>query len=392
MAQPQQKEKKITVIFDPPLKGNAPNGTSATEVKATMTEAALAPAPSGLTVVENANPYHMDVQRVVYQTRAIQQVMRDLMRPGVHYGVIPGTEKTDKAGNDISKPSLWQPGADILCMLFRLRPEYKETITEREGFYGVLVRTHLIHIPTGEVWGEGLGSANSRETRYLNQVMRRVCPSCGKPTIFKSRDPGGGWFCWKAKEGCGTQFPEGDQAMSIDRAQLNPDKVCDLHNTILKIGCKRSKVGGVLTATAASEIFTQDLEDMDIDDQPSGDSKAGAPGVPRPGAPAAKAAAAAPPAGPKRASPIQVRGLNIALMNLEVGVKDANDMDLRGRDREEAIAASRLHWVCKMLDRKVASMTDLSATDAESLIGAAQAGEMPPPPKPNDKQDTGGIS
>ncbi len=346
--------------------------------------------------LEVANPYHMDVQRVVQQTRAIQDVMSQLMKPGVHYGVIPGTEKTDKTGRDISKPTLYQPGADLLCMLFRLRPRYEETIAEGEGFFSVRVRTNLIHIPTNEVWGEGLGSANSREARYLNQIMRRVCPNCSKATIFKSRDQGGGWFCWIAKEGCGAKYQEGDPAMSLDRAQVNNDKVCDLHNTILKIGCKRSKVASVLTATAASEIFTQDLEDME-DEQPPGEGKQGTgAGGGRPASqPAAASKAGTPPAaaGPKRASPIQVRSLNIALMNLEVGVKDANDMDLRGRDREEAIAASRLHWVCKMLDRKVASMTDLSSTDAESLIGAAQAGEMPPNTKPkDDKQDTGGIS
>ncbi len=382
MATPQ---KRLQIEFDPPLKGTAPGGTSAMEGKTTMDALVTV---SNSTPIEIANPYHMDVQRVVQQTRAIQQVMRDLMKPGVHYGIIPGTEKQDKAGNDISKPSLWQPGADILCMLFRLRPEYKETITEREGFYGVLVRTHLIHIPTGEVWGEGLGSANSRETRYLNQVKRRVCPNCGKATIFKSRDPGGGWYCWKAKEGCGTQFPEGDPAMSVDRAQINPDKVCDLHNTILKMGCKRSKVGGVLTATAASEIFTQDLEDMDIADEAAEGVKPAA----RPASTPPKPAAAGPAAGPKRASPIQVRELNVALMQLEVGVKDANDMDLRGRDREVAIGKARLHWVSKMMAQPIDSFTSLTADQAQGLIAAAKAGEMPPLAAVDDKNDTGGIT
>jgi hypothetical protein len=355
-----------------------------------VAETAVVPSGPPRTL-EVANPYHMDVQRVVQQTRAIQDVMSQLMKPGVHYGVIPGTEKTDKAGNDISKPTLYQPGADLLCMLFRLRPRYEETIIDGEGFFSVRVRTNLVHIPTGEIWGEGLGSANSREARYLNQIMRRVCPNCNKATIFKSRDPGGGWFCWRAKEGCGATYPEGDPAMALDRAQINNDKVCDLQNTILKIACKRSKVASVLTATAASEIFTQDLEDLE-EEQP--DAKAGSPAASRPaGAPPAAKAVPPTSAGPKRVSPIQVRNLNVALMNLEIGVKDANDMDLRGRDREEAIAASRLHWVCKMLDRKISSMADLSATDAESLIGAAQAGEMPPAAKPqDDKQDTGGIS
>lgn len=326
-------------------------------------------------VGSDSNPYHMDVQRVVDQTRAIQQVMSQLMKPGVHYGVIPGTEKYDK-GVDVSKPSLWQPGADLLCMLFRLRPKYEATYVESAGFFSVRVRTNLIHIPTGEVWGEGLGSANSRETKYLNQTKRRVCPNCTKATIFKSKDPGGGWFCWRAKEGCGAQFNENDPAMGIDLAQINDDKVHDLENTILKIACKRSKVGGLLTCTAASEIFTQDLEDMEElpGDMRSTPAAASTPGPVKAGPPAAAAAAE----GPKRASPIQIRDLRLALMQLEVGVRDANDKGLVGRDKEAAILAARLHWMSKMLGRKIESMaTDLMAEETDKLIAAAKAGEFP---------------
>jgi hypothetical protein len=221
--------------------------------------------------------------------------------------------------------------------------------------------------------------------------MRRVCPDCGKATIFKSKKDGEGFYCWKAKDGCGHTFGETDPRMSLALGQLNPDKVCDLHNTILKIGCKRSKVGGVLTCTAASEIFTQDLEDMDVDDM---DVKAGT--APRAvgatksnGTPAPAAAAAT---GSKRVSPIQVRELNLALMNLEVGVKEVNDMDLRGRDRETAIAQARLHWVSKMMDQPFKAMSDLTADQAISLIAAAKAGEMPPVAAQNDKDDTGGIT
>jgi hypothetical protein len=343
--------------------------------------AAAAPAPANerkatALVGSDSSPYHMDVQRVIHQTRAIQDVMRQVMKPGVHYGVIPGTEKRDANGVDISKPSLWQPGADLLCVLFRLRPKYEETYVQSAGFFSVRVRTNLIHIPTGEVWGEGLGSANSRETRYLNQTKRRVCPNCGKATIFKSKDPGGGWFCWRAKEGCGAQFPDNDPAMSIDVAQVNDDKVHDLENTILKIACKRSKVGGVLTCTAASEIFTQDLEDME---ELPGDMRATPPAAST--SKAASPAAGAAAEGPKRASPIQVKNLMYELMQLEIGVKEANDMGLTGRDKEAAILRARHHWVSGMLGRKVESMSaELMADETASLIEAAKAGEFPPAP------------
>ncbi len=42
---------------------------------------------------------------------------------------------------------------------------------------------------------------------------------------------------------------------------LNPD-VADQANTILKMACKRALVAAVLVATNASELFTQDVEDM----------------------------------------------------------------------------------------------------------------------------------
>jgi hypothetical protein len=57
---------------------------------------------------------------VVAQARLIQDVMRDIMREGEHYGKIPGCG---------DKPSLFKGGAEKICVTFRLRPEYQiETI------------------------------------------------------------------------------------------------------------------------------------------------------------------------------------------------------------------------------------------------------------------------
>jgi hypothetical protein len=39
------------------------------------------------------------------------------------------------------------------------------------------------------------------------------------------------------------------------------DNPADYYNTVLKIGKKRAQVDGILTVTAASDIFTQDIED-----------------------------------------------------------------------------------------------------------------------------------
>jgi hypothetical protein len=319
--------------------------------------------------------FNIDVQRVIVQTTAIQQVMRSLMKPGVHYGVIPGTEKTDKDGNDISKPSLFQPGADKLCLLFRLRPEYETTITATDDFIGVTTTCRLVHIVTGENWGEGMGSANAREERYRRQALAKLCPQCKKATVFKSKDEGGGWFCWRKKDGCGRTF-QGKEAAAIEgqTAQLNNDKIWDLHNTILKMANKRARVAAVLSATAASDIFTQDLEDL-LDE---GDEVADvAEGQPTSGGNGGKKAAPAKAEGKKKATPVQVRDLNMALNDAEIGMFDANKHGLQGRDREDFILVRRLEWCSGMLGREVKLMTELPGDEADRLIKAAKAGEVP---------------
>jgi hypothetical protein len=54
---------------------------------------------------------------------------------------------------------------------------------------------------------------------------------------------------------------------------IENDCIADVYNTILKIAKKRSFVDATLTATAASDIFTQDLEELNeytiIDDRPA---------------------------------------------------------------------------------------------------------------------------
>lgn len=199
-------------------------------------------------------PYKTGVAEMVTQAASIQECMASLMKRDVHYGVIPGCEK----------PSLWQPGADKLCMLFRLRAEYEVTkLVEQDTWISVTMKCRLVHIPTGMCWGEGVGSANTREKRYANQTTAKVCPRCKKGAIIKGKEEySGGWVCFKKKGGCGEKYKDGDKAIETQSGEAQVDAVWDLHNTVTKVAAKRAKVACVLTATAASDIFTQDLEDL----------------------------------------------------------------------------------------------------------------------------------
>jgi hypothetical protein len=197
----------------------------------------------------------LSVEQVVAQVQKIQRLMRDVMIEGVHYGTIPGTPK----------PTLYKAGAEILCLMFRLDPQYStvEKVSP-DGHKEITSTCTLYHIPTGMRMGSGMGECSTRETKYAFRKGARACPACGKEdTIVKGKvEYGGGWLCFKKKDGCGAKFRDGDasiEGQSVDRV-ANPN-VADEYNTVLKMSNKRSLNAAVLNVTAASDIFTQDLED-----------------------------------------------------------------------------------------------------------------------------------
>ncbi len=193
-------------------------------------------------------------EQVISQVQTIQHVMHEVMANGVHYGVIPGTDK----------PSLLKPGAEKLMLTFRLRPEFRRE-RERDGQHlTVYSYCTLVHILTGQVFArEVAGSCSTRESRYAYRTGERICPACGSPAIIKGKEEyGGGWVCFKKKNGCGAKFSDGTaeiESQKVGRV-ANPD-LADQENTVLKMSDKRALIAATLIATAASDIFTQDLED-----------------------------------------------------------------------------------------------------------------------------------
>jgi hypothetical protein len=170
----------------------------------------------------------MTPQAVVAQQQAVYGAMKSAMKDGNHYGVIPGCQK----------PSLLKPGAEKLCVMFRLDPQYEvEDAKEEDTFIMYRVKCTLWHMPTGKRVGSGIGACNSKEKKYKRQ---------------------GDVNAW------------------------------DVQNTILKMAEKRALVAATLNATGASDIFTQDLEDAGPPQQ--------AP-QPQPGPPPQQAYTPPPPAG-----------------------------------------------------------------------------------------------
>lgn len=203
--------------------------------------------------IYNAPTESLTVGDIKKQVSTIQELMRDIMHEGEHYGTIPGTPK----------PTLYKGGAEKLCLIFRLDPEYDSIQTYNESHLTVKSKCTLYHIASGNRIASGEGMCSTREKKYAFRESSRKCPQCGKEAIINGKaEYGGGYICFGKKGGCGAKFKTGDPAIEGQRTGLIENEfIADQYNTVLKMANKRSLIAAVLNATAASDIFTQDLED-----------------------------------------------------------------------------------------------------------------------------------
>ena len=235
--------------------------------------ATVVEADSQSVTVKPSQPATLTPANIREQVNLIQAVMGEVMKSGEHFGTIPGCG---------DKPTLLKPGAEKLALTFRLCPEYRINKSELENDHREYeVVCILSHIPTGQVLGQGVGACSTKESKYRYRNAGLTCPACGKmDTIIKGKaEYGGGWVCFDRKGGCRAKFADGDDAIEKQpRGKVEHDNPADYYNTVLKMAKKRAQVDATLTATGASDIFTQDIEDLP--DEVRGSAPAPAPNPP----------------------------------------------------------------------------------------------------------------
>lgn len=185
------------------------------------------------------------------QIGLIQHVMKDVMKDTVHFGKIPGCG---------DKPALYQAGAEKIMLLFRFRPSFLIlSSVESDTFLSYTIKCDLYHIPTEQLVGSGLGSCNSKETkyRYRNVIINTPVPK----EYWTAREKGDVEGMEKALGGEKREVRKIKTGWMI-LSRVENENPWDFQNTLLKMAAKRAKVSAVLNATAASDIFTQDIEDL----------------------------------------------------------------------------------------------------------------------------------
>lgn len=178
----------------------------------------------------------MAVSEIIGHVTMVQEVMRAVMKPEIHFGKIPG------AGDRLT---LFKPGAEVLCMAFRIADSYviEDLSTDDKIRYRVTcIGTHQT---TGTVLGSGMGEAMTSEEKY--KWRKAICTEEFEATPANMRRKKFG----KAKGG-GFYMQE--------QVRTEQD---DLANTVLKMANKRAKIAMTINVTACGDMFGQDLEDMD---------------------------------------------------------------------------------------------------------------------------------
>lgn len=183
------------------------------------------------------------------QVNLIQDVMRSVMQEGTHYGKIPGTQSV----------SLYKPGAEKLMATFRFGSDVDVEDLGSPGEVHYRVKYKIL-APDGRVLGVGVGECGSQEEKYA--WRRPVCKEEFDDTPENLRR-----IKYKSWQG------------RVEKQQQVRTNPADVRNTILKMAKKRAMVDAVLTVTAASDIFTQDIEDLpdELRDQIAEDARGSRP-------------------------------------------------------------------------------------------------------------------
>lgn len=281
--------------------------------------------------------------------KRIKQMQLELLVEGVDYGNVPG----------VDKPSLGKPGAEKLCVAYGLAARVETELAVGDGKTAPLITYHAtcyLHLGSldGAVVGVGHGTCNSWESKYRYRNADRVCPKCKKPTIIKGKaEYGGGWLCFAKKGGCGAKFGDGDLAITGQQTGQveNPDPY-DLANTIMKMAEKRSHVDATLRTTAASGIFTQDVED-NVGAEPA-----------TPGAPAAAPEPKAKPAA--RSAPKTAPARSNEPPALDDAELDSLFGDVPATPAPKAAPAPNAHEAFVAALRRAAKATDLPDAEGSS--------------------------
>jgi hypothetical protein len=198
----------------------------------------------------------LTVHDMLSHVSLIQETMRAVMKDGEHYGKIPGCG---------DKPSLLQPGAQKLLLAFRMNPDYDVTVVDMDrGHREYRIQCKLTS-SSGQFVGSGVGSATTMESKWRFRTGPKEFTDKPVPKSYWDNRQTNPAAALESIGGKGFTIGKNDSGqwmIAVAGEKVEHDNPADYYNTCLKMAKKRALVDAVLTRTAASDIFTQDIEEI----------------------------------------------------------------------------------------------------------------------------------
>jgi hypothetical protein len=172
----------------------------------------------------------------------------------------------------IKRPFVPEPGLETIMRFFQLGrgAAYKEVIMlpdviaqdgkKIQGHIKVKAWVQVFNKTTGETVYILEGSASTMESLHRFRGEKRKCPKCEKESIIVGKaEYGGGWLCWKKKDGCGAKFDIDDPLITDQKlGQFENPNPYDQHNTIEEVAVIRA-LRKIIKYTGMSRYFITDL-------------------------------------------------------------------------------------------------------------------------------------
>lgn len=175
----------------------------------------------------------LSTDQLLQQVHHIRDVLTNVMKKDVHYGVIPGTKN----------PTLLKPGAEKLLSTFRIATQvFVEDLSTTDSIM-YRVKVQGVHMGSGVVIGEGIGECSTDEEKYrwrdtVCQQEYDYYPAERKRVVWK-----------KVWDRHAHRYSAPQPVLQV-RTEFR-----DKGNTILKMAKKRAQIDLCLTALSASDVF-----------------------------------------------------------------------------------------------------------------------------------------
>jgi hypothetical protein len=233
----------------------------------------------------------MEIDDAIKRYEALKRYIERVLIDGVDYGKVPG----------VDKPFLFKPGAQKLCMLFGYVPHYESRVQiedwsgEKFGESLFYYQYACVLTKDGKPVGEGIGSANSWESKYryrwVSEDDAKRIPGWekfprragsikeftfavdkaetsgpyGKPAEYWQRfkDAIESGEARKVKKAIRSGEMKEAWEIGGSMVRVPNDQFPDIINTCQKQGEKRAYVEATLSATGASQFFTQDEDSIE---------------------------------------------------------------------------------------------------------------------------------